>query len=72
MKYAIVDMIRGGDCFEEVFDTQESAISKAEYEWGIMSEYDKKRREWYAVVETELDEDGCVDLDTAKVIKQYK
>ena len=71
-KYAIIDQIKNGDQFEETFDTEAEAVNRSGSEWDRMSEHDKKRREWYAVVECELNEDGCADLNTATIIKVYK
>lgn len=72
MKYAIIDVIKNGDSFEDVFETESEALKAAEREWGRLSAHDKNRREWYAVVSAELDEDECIDLNTAVEIKRYK
>lgn len=69
-KYAVIDMTNG-DWFEAIFDTQEEALNRAEYEWHIMAKADKARREAFFVAAGEVDEDGCFDLNTADVIKEY-
>lgn len=71
-KFVIIDQIKDGDCFEAVFSTEKEAISRAEYEWGIMSDFDKKRRAEYYVAECDLDDDGCVIWDSLRTIKEYK
>lgn len=63
MKYAVIDMIKGGDLFEEIYDTFEKAKSKYEAEWEHLSNYDKKRREYFALGSCELDENGCIDYN---------
>ena len=72
MKYAIITEIKNGDSFEAIFDTEKEAVARADYEWGIMSDHDKKRREFCAVMEGEVDEDGCFDMDSARIVKEYK
>lgn len=71
-KFAVIDQIKNGDQFETLFDTPEAAIAGAEKEWNHLSTHDKNRREAFFVVECELDEDGCVDLNTADVIHTIK
>ena len=70
-KYAVIDW-KNGDQFEDIFDTEQEAIAKADREWGNMTQHDKNRREFYAVMYGELDEDGCFDMNTATTVKQYK
>lgn len=71
MKYAIIDQTTG-DWFENVFETEEAAISRADYEWGIMSQSDKIRRTSYYVASCEVDDDDCIDWNTVQPIKEYK
>ena len=71
MKYAVIDQT-SGDWFEDVFDSEEKAIARADYEWGIMTNSDKAKRVEYYVASCDLTEDGCVDFDTVAVIKVYK
>lgn len=72
MKYAIIDMINNGDSFESIYEHEAEAINAADREWARMSDHDKNRRLTYAVVYAEVDEDGCVDMNTASVVKSYK
>lgn len=65
-------MIKDGDSFEDVFDTEADAIKRADHEWDIMSNHDKNRRSFFAVMCGELDEDECFDLNTAEMVKGYK
>ncbi len=71
MKFAIVDT-KNGDVFEEIFDDSDSALEKADSEWNGMTEYDKKRRSSYFVCGFDPDEDGCIDMETAILLKRYK
>ena len=71
-KYAIIDWVKNGDHFEEIFETEKEALQKAEYEWSVMTERGRTGREMFAVMVGELDEDGCFDLDTADIIKSFK
>lgn len=71
MTYAIID--QKGDLFETIFETEEAAIKAADKEWARMSDSDKRRREYYAVVSGDLDEDGCFDYAKGyNPIKVYK
>ena len=70
MKYAIIDQTTG-DWFESVFDSKDEAISRADYEWAIMSQHDKKRRTAFFVASCKVDEDGFVDYDSIDPIKEY-
>ena len=72
-KYAIYDSIKNGDSFEELFETKEAAIKKADYLWlRNLTERDKKRREEFVVLYGDVDEDGCFVLDTSVDVKVYK
>ena len=70
-KYAVIDWTTG-DSFETIFDTEQEAIKRADYEWDIMSDHDKERREYFAVMCGDLDEDDCFDMNTASEVKVYK
>lgn len=72
MTYAIIDRIKDGDSYEQLFATYVEARDKADAEWSRLSEHDKRRREYYAVMSGELDEDGCFDLNTAKELTAYR
>lgn len=71
-KYAIIDQIKDGDMFDTYFDNEKEAIDKAEYEWGQMTEHDRNRREWFAVLFGEYDEDEGFDFNASKEIKRFK
>ena len=70
-KYAVIDWTNG-DQFEDIFDTEQEAIEQADREWGNMTQHDKNRRGFYAVMVGEIDEDECFDMNTAVVVKQYR
>ena len=71
-KYAVIDMIKNGDSFENIFETEQEALKRADYEWDIMSDHDKNRREYFAVMCGELDDEECFDLNTAIAVKTYR
>ena len=50
----------------------EDAIHEVENEWEQMSEYDKSRRVAFFLAKTDIDEDGCPDWNTAKMIAKIK
>lgn len=70
-KYAVIDW-KNGDQFEELFDTEEEALSRAEYEWEHLTDAEKKSREFFAVMHGDIDEDGCFDINTADIVKAFK
>ena len=70
MKYAVIDQTKG-DWFEEVFDTEAEAVSRADYEWHNMTDRDKSRRIEFYVASCSVDEYGCVNYDTIQLIKEY-
>ena len=70
-KYVVVDW-RNGESFEDSFDTKEEALKIGERWWGLLTEGEKKSRDFFAVMCGEVDEDGCLIFDTATVIKSYK
>lgn len=70
--YAIIDQLKNGDQFENHFNTAEEALRHAECEWARMSDYDKNRREYYWVVCADLDDDDCIDMNTATIVKEFK
>lgn len=71
MTYAIIDRIQGGDQHEELCPTYSWALDAATSQWAHLSAYDKRRREYFAVMSGELDEDGCFDLNTAKELAVF-
>lgn len=72
MKYAIIDAIENGDRYEKIFDTEAAAVAAADREWAHLSAYNQRRREFFAVMAGELDEDGCFEVFTARVVKLYE
>lgn len=70
-KYAIIDMKKNGDCFEEIFDTRKEAVNRAKYEWSLLTPNEKKRREFFAVMFGEIDDDECFNVCTATTIKEF-
>ena len=72
-KYAVICETTG-DCFDEVFDTVEEAIDRADYEWHIMTRYDKKRTTRFYVASCEVhdDDEDYIDWDLGlDTIKTY-
>ena len=69
--YALIDMTTGDD-FEKRFNTEKEAVKWADYEWSIMTDYDKKRRTFFAVMLGEINDEDSFELESAKLIKQYK
>lgn len=70
-KYAVIDMINDGDAFEDIFETEAEALENAEMQYEHMSNFDRKRRAFFAVMAGSLDDDGCFDLNAAEMIKCY-
>lgn len=70
MKYAIIDQTKG-DWFDELFENEKAAISKADYEWINMTQHDRSRREAYFVAACEVDEEGCIIWDSVRSVKEY-
>ena len=69
--YAIIDSIKEGDEFINVFSAESEALKRATYETAIMSKHDKKRRQEYAIYKGCLDDDGCFDSNTAQLVLRY-
>lgn len=70
-KYCIIDDC-GSDIFAEAYESKEAALNVAESEWEHLTTHDKKRRNSYVVVLTEVDEDGEISLDYWELIKKFK
>ena len=51
MKYIVIDC-RECDVFTSEYDSREKAVTEARYQWGILSEYDKKKRSEFYVLES--------------------
>lgn len=71
-KYVIVDQIRNGDCFETVCDTEIEALTRANAEWRLLTDHDRNRREFYAVMCGDWDEEFGFDYNAATIIKAKK
>lgn len=71
-KYVIVDQVRNGDCFTTVCDTEIEALTKANAEWRGMTDHDRNRREFYAVMCGEWDEWEGLDFNSAEIVKAKK
>jgi hypothetical protein len=66
-------LIRIGDSFEEIFETEKEAVKSADSEWNHLNEFDKKRRERYCVAEVTIDEDGLIDYNESfRIVKSYR
>lgn len=52
--------------------TKDEAIEEAAREWNSLSDYDKDHRDAFELLMAEEDEDGCLDLNTARVIRRFK
>ena len=70
MRYVLMDW-KNGDLFDEEFDTAEAALEKGEEEWSRLTEYDKKLRSAFYVMETEYDAD-CEKAHDGTVVKRWK
>lgn len=73
-KYAVITETTG-DCFDEVFNTEEEAIDRADYEWHIKTYYDKKRTTRFYVASCEVydDDDDYINWDLGlDIVKTYK
>ena len=71
--YAIIEQIKLGDYFEVILDaeTEADAIRDGDKEWNHLSAYDRNRREFFAVMYGEVDEEGCFDINSADIVKEW-
>jgi uncharacterized protein YifE (UPF0438 family) len=69
MKYAVVDE-RKYEIFEKIFDTEKEAINEAEMQWAHMVKSERQASHFY-VCSCELEEEGVIDYNTVKVIKEW-
>ncbi len=71
--YAIIDQTKT-DQFQRIFKTKEEAIREAKYEWEkLLTKEEKRKRDYYAVVKGELDENGYIDFENVtKIIIEFK
>lgn len=74
-KWAIIDN-QISNCAVEyttVCESKEDAVKKAEYEWSMKSDYDKKRTDFFIVGLIEVDEENeRIDDDVIEIVKDYK
>lgn len=70
MKYVVVDATKT-DWFTSEFDNKKDAIKEADYQFDRLTEFDKKKRESFYVLESaNPDEDADNHFD-GNVVKQY-
>lgn len=70
-KYVVVDRKKHEE-FEDLFDTEQEAITAADSLWEHLTAYDKSEREFFEVLYGEVDGDGISALDSAVIVKKYK
>lgn len=70
-KYVVVDWKKHEE-FEDVFDSEQEAITAADSLWEHLTADDRSEREFFEVLYGEVDGDGILDLDSAVVVKKYK
>ena len=64
MRYIVIDERKSGDYFTEEFDSKDSAINSAKYDWNRRTEHDKKDTERFYVLESvNPDEDADDHFD---------
>lgn len=71
MKYIVIDWTET-DCFDEEFSTAQEAIERAEIIWGKMSDYDKKRRTAFYVLESVNPDPDAENHYDGEVVKEWK
>ena len=71
MRFLVID-VKNGDSFEKAFATREEAIAYADREWKSLTEYDKKQREEFYVLESVTDDEEAENRFDGDVIKEYK
>lgn len=71
MKYIIIDR-KNGDEFTEEFESKEEAISRADTEWDHLSDYDKKHREAFYVLESANPDEDAENHFDGDPVKTYK
>lgn len=63
--------IKNGDEFTKEFDTKEEAINFADNIWNHLSNYDKKHREAFYVLETTNPDEDAENHFDGDIIKEY-
>jgi hypothetical protein len=69
MKRFIVEDTRQHETFQKNFDTLETAIKEADYQWSHLTKSEKRSVISFVVGTADVDEDGC--YDSIDVIKSY-
>lgn len=71
MRFLVID-VKNGDMFDKAYATREEAIAQADREWNSLTEYDKKQRECFYVLESVTDDEEAENRFDGNVIKEYK
>lgn len=71
MKYIVIDC-KNGDEFTEEFETKEEAINYADANWNGLSDYDKKQRDNYFVLESVNPDEEAENHFDGDIVKAYK
>ena len=70
-KYAIIDSLKDGDWFEDLYLSETDAIKAADAEWTNMTNFDQHRRSAYYVAEVEIDTNDTITAEI-RIVKTYK
>ena len=71
-KFAVVAEHCDGYTRDTVFDTLESALAYANYEWSQMSDRERRRCARYVIMTGYLDERDCFNTLLAKTVRTYR
>lgn len=71
--YALVENTKTGECDENILDvsTAAEAIQRGEKDWQHLTAHDRKRRDFFAIMHGEIDEDGCFDSNSADIVMEW-
>lgn len=71
-KYAVICKKKHGDQFETIFEELKPALIRAERDWFLFTEKEKKTEiEYFGVMSGAVDEDGIFDVNAADEVKRY-
>lgn len=70
MKYVVIDQTRT-DCFTKEFETKEEAIKEGEYQFGMLTSNDKKRREAFYVLESANPDEEAENHFDGNLVKEW-
>lgn len=70
MKYVIVEVVKE-DMFNEEYETAEEAIKAADVIWEHLSNFDKKQRTEFYVLESENPDENAINHMDGTPIKIY-